>query len=104
MRQSAGKTLPELALALNYDKGNLSRMERGLARCPAPLAAAWAEACGFHLQFVADVDAEEERLLRHLDLTDRRIIGRIASVLPRLDPIHRATLLHLIELWERAHD
>lgn len=102
MRQAAGKTLPELAEVLNYDKGNLSRLERGKARAPAPLAAEWAEACGYRMRFISASATEEEEMLGHLDLVDREVVKRLSRVLPNLEPSHRATLIHLLDLWERS--
>lgn len=102
MRQAAGISLPELARILDIDHGYLSRLERGQGRANAPLAAAWAEACGHRMVFVPAAEAGISERMLDLSLTDRSVVERVAGVLPALEPAHRATLLQLLDLWEQA--
>lgn len=102
MRHAAGLTLAELGSQLERDHTYLNKLERGKQRCPAPLAWAWAEACGFRATFSPVGRAVLEEAVAGLTVSERELVTRLSQVLPTLAPEHRATLVHLVDLWERA--
>ena len=92
----------ELGRLLGSDNSYLSSPERGKREPDLALITKWAAECGFELALVGDDHREAFEDLQVMSTTDVEIVRRIARVLPRLSPAYRATLLHFLDLWERA--
>ena len=102
IRKKAGLTLEKLGSELDYSYSTMSRMERGKDSINLDVAQAWAELCGYKITLSGREHGEASALIAHLDSDDAVLLGRIAAVMPDLAPAHRATLVALLEMWEKA--
>lgn len=100
MRKQAGLTLNTLGEKLGAHYTFLSRIERGKLGVSVEMADRWATACGFSIMWVP-TSGGVLGAITPLAPVDQGIVMRFASVLPRLPPSHRASLLHHLDFFER---
>jgi transcriptional regulator with XRE-family HTH domain len=100
IRKKAGFTLEKLGEKLDYSYVTLSRMERGKDSINLDVAQVWAESCGYEISLVGPEHGETKRAIDALGVEDVKLVGRLAKILPQLEPSQRATISAILDVWE----
>lgn len=100
MRKAAGYNQGELAKIIGISAPFVSHIEIGTRRITLELLNAWCAACDRSLSALGTGQADARAAVDLLDEVDSSLVARISTVLPMLEPAHRATLINMLELWE----
>lgn len=99
MRDQAGLTQRALAVRLGVTATAISRWETGDRAIDLDTAEKWADACGVRLGVDGATPIQHVGLAEH----DINILMRLLRLLPRLHPVAREDLEHLLDRWEQRN-
>jgi transcriptional regulator with XRE-family HTH domain len=102
LRRAAGLSQEQLALLIEVDRSNLSRMERGRRGIDIQTAERWVNACKARIAILTPEHDDLVKIVGNLGPDELSIVRRLASVLPVLHPVRRADLVIQLDAWERS--